>query len=201
MIIKEKIIEPTSTNELYKFYSNKDFFLRKGDILYAEIIESQDTDTSNYTETTIPIPEKIINHDEFYFNMAGERQITKSVFNRGMTTLKEIIKNISSQEAYYIGFLCPYWKNDVIYESGDKVYYNNKLYEALNTTHNVTPDISSDFSEIQPPQDVIEYWDESYNKNYRKGDKVKIGTHIYESLIEDNCWSPLQFSAAWKIIE
>jgi len=41
-------------------------------------------------------------------------------------------------------------------------------------------------------------WEE---KTYRLGDKVKYGEHIFESLINNNIWSPENFPDAWKLIE
>ena len=62
------------------------------------------------------------------------------------------------------------------------------------------PDKSVDFSEIQLPQDVVLNWDMNYEHNYNKGDRVKVGSHIYESLIENNTWSPIDFPGAWELI-
>ena len=36
---------------------------------------------------------------------------------------------------------------------------------------------------------------------YMKGDKVKYNEHIYESLIDNNIWSPDGYPAGWQLIE
>lgn len=201
MIIKEVIIAPNSSDKLYRIYSNNDFYLRKGDILYTEVIEAQENSKENYIETTIPIPEKIINSNTFYQELVGNRSITESVFYKGKEILHNILQTIPVETLYHISFLLPEWTPEKVYNSGDKVFYKNRIYEATDTVEITPPDFSSAFKKIEPPQDLIEEWDNSYSKTYRKGDKVKIGTHIYTSLIDDNIWSPLDFPAAWQLID
>lgn len=36
---------------------------------------------------------------------------------------------------------------------------------------------------------------------YQKGDKVRYNSVIYESLINNNSWSPDAYAQAWKVIE
>lgn len=200
MIIKEEYISSNSENPLWKLYSNEDFYLLKNEILYDEAIENQEADLSGYIETSIPIPEKTINANDFYNTIIGKRRITISQLNNGLLKLKDILREIPSEDAYRIKFLCPEWLYNTSYVIGDKVYYNNKLYEVITDTNGqLTPEEDNAFLEIRPPQDIIEEWDNSYSHNYRRGDKVKIGTHIYTSLIENNIWSPTEFPAAWQL--
>ena len=201
MIIKEVIIAPNSSDKLYRIYSNNDFYLRKGDILYTEVIEAQENSKENYIETTIPIPEKIINNNTFYQELVGNRSITESVFYKGKKVLYNILQATPVEQLYYISFLLPEWTAEKTYMPGDKVFYKNRIYEVKEPIEITPPDFSSAFKKIEPPQDLIEEWNSSYNKNYRKGDKVKIGHHIYESKIENNIWSPLDFPAAWQLID
>ena len=200
MIIKETYISDNSDKPLWRLYSNEDFYILKDGILYSEVIENQDADLSGYIETSAPIAEKIIDASTFYKTIIGNRRITESKLNNGLLKLKDILREISSEDAYRISFLCPEWLYNTSYVIGDKVYYENKLYEAIESSNGLLPpDEDNAFLEVKAPQDVIEEWDNSYSKLYRRGDKVKIGTHIYVSLIDNNIWSPIDFPAAWQL--
>lgn len=203
MIIKETYIHPISGEKFARIYSNRDFYIEKNNILYTEIISDFNTDLSGYTETFIPILSKIVDASMFYQQIIGNnRKITVTNFNNGLLKLKEILRNVSPEDAYRINFLYPEWIYNTKYIINDKVIYNNKMYLAISNSDGlITPDKDDAFEEIIPPQDIIEEWDTAYSKIYNIGDKVKVGSHVYKSLINNNIWSPIDFPAAWQLIE
>lgn len=203
MIIKETYTHPVSGEKFARIYSSKDFCIEKNNILYVEVISDLNTDLSGYTETFIPIPSKIVDASTFYQQIVGNnRKITIANFNNGLLKLKEILRNVSPEDAYRINFLYPEWTYNTEYITNDKVMYNNKMYVAIsNSQGETTPDKDNAFEEVIPPQDIVEEWDNAYSKTYDIGDKVKIGSHIYVSLINNNTWSPIDFPAAWQLEE
>ena len=90
---------------------------------------------------------------------------------------------------------------------GEYIQYNDKLYKVLQA-HTVqeqwTPEAApSLFAEVlvDPTGQTILEWKQPDSTNpYMKGDKVKYEGVIYESLINNNVWSPAAYPAGWKQI-
>lgn len=90
---------------------------------------------------------------------------------------------------------------------GEYIQYNDKLYKVLQA-HTVqvnwTPDAApSLFAEVltDPTGQTILEWKAPDSTNpYMTGDKVKYEGVIYESLIDNNVWSPVAYPAGWKQI-
>lgn len=109
--------------------------------------------------------------------------------------------------------LFPRWSGDgVSYAVGDRVYYNEVLYKVLQAHTSLptwTPDITASlFAKVlihkddEGEQIDIPDWEQPGATNpYMKGDKVKYEFHIYESLIDNNVWSPAAYPAGWQLIE
>lgn len=99
----------------------------------------------------------------------------------------------------------PEWSgNSVSYKAGDRVLYNGVLYKVLQahtSQSGWTPDaapslftkvLTSTTGEPLP-------WEQPESTNpYIKGDKVTYNGKIYESLIDNNVWSPDAYPAGWK---
>jgi hypothetical protein len=50
-----------------------------------------------------------------------------------------------------------------------------------------------------PEPDVIPEWEQPQSTNgYMIGDKVRYEDIVYESLIDNNTWSPRDYPAGWK---
>ena len=90
---------------------------------------------------------------------------------------------------------------------GEYIQYNDKLYKVLQAhtvQENWAPDVSpSLFAEVltDPTGQTILEWKQPDSTNpYMTGDKVKYEGVIYESLIDNNVWSPVGYPAGWKQI-
>ena len=90
---------------------------------------------------------------------------------------------------------------------GEFIQYNDKLYKVLQAhtvQENWAPDVApSLFAEVltDPTGQTILEWKQPDSTNpYMKGDKVKYEGAIYESLINQNVWSPVAYPAGWKQI-
>ena len=91
---------------------------------------------------------------------------------------------------------------------GEFIQYNDKLYKVLQAhtvQENWAPDVApSLFAEVltDPTGQTILEWKQPDSTNpYMTGDKVKYEGVIYESLIDNNVWSPTQYPSGWKLIE
>ena len=90
---------------------------------------------------------------------------------------------------------------------GEYIQYNDKLYKVLQAHKvqaNWTPeDAPSLFAEVltDPTGETILEWKQPSSTNaYMKGDKVIFEGKTYESLIDNNVWSPAAYPAGWKNI-
>ena len=100
------------------------------------------------------------------------------------------------------------WEVDITYPVGRYITHNDILYKVLiehTSQAEWTPDVSpSLFAKvlIDPSGETILDWVQPDSTNaYMTGDKVKFEGHIYESLIDNNIWSPSAYPAAWKLVE
>lgn len=148
-----------------------------------------------------------------------DRKVNMSILNtfddintkeQSLTKIGKIVANqvtddivaLSIQEFYDI------WEVGISYPVGRYITYNDILYKVL-TEHmsqaEWTPDVSpSLFAKvlIDPSGETIPEWVQPDSTNaYMTGDKVKFEEHIYESLIDNNIWSPSAYPAAWKLVE
>lgn len=101
------------------------------------------------------------------------------------------------------------WKKDTAYKFGDIVSYRGSVYRVLQShtsqsdwLPNAVPALYSLLYKGEEPQDEIPEWRQPDSTNpYMKGDKVLFEGNIYESLIDNNVWSPSAYPDGWQLIE
>lgn len=106
--------------------------------------------------------------------------------------------------------LFPAWSGDgVAYAVGDRVRYGGVLYKVLQahtSQEGWTPtDAPSLFARVLiPDPQVIPVWVQPDSTNpYMIGDKVYYPDEnglIYESVIDNNIWSPEAYPAGWRVV-
>lgn len=102
--------------------------------------------------------------------------------------------------------LFPKWQSCVEYAVGSRVQYGGVLYSVLQThtsQDSWTPDVASSlFARVLIPNpSVIPEWEQPSSTNgYKKGDRVRFEGKVYESLIDNNVWSPAAYPDGWKEI-
>lgn len=117
-------------------------------------------------------------------------------------------EELSDEDALDVAALFPTWESAV--KAGEEVpvgkrlWYDGKLWKVV-IAHipmaNWTPDTAvSLFVEVS-----IEEWPEwvrpvSAETAYMMGDRVTFEGQHYESLIDNNTWSPLEYPAGWELI-
>lgn len=118
------------------------------------------------------------------------------------------LMSISDEVAEKIPEVFPAWDgNSKEYKMGDRVQYNGVLYKVLqdNTSQSTwTPlDAPSLFAKVLTsatgePQE----WQQPDSTNgYKTGDRVIYNGKVYESLIDNNVWSPEAYPSGWQEIE
>ena len=92
------------------------------------------------------------------------------------------------------------------YKVGDKVKYEEVLYRCIQE-HNsqemgyptAAPSVWAKI--LIPDENVIPEWEQPDSTNpYMKGDKVTFEGKVYESIIDNNIWSPAAYPGGWQEI-
>lgn len=121
----------------------------------------------------------------------------------------ELSANFTDEEATAMPFSIQKWMPDKSYSVGDRVRYGEYIYRVLiahTSESSWTPEAAhSLFAKILPGQDgsdeEIGDWVQPDSTNpYMTGDKVRFNGKIYESLIDNNIWSPADYPAGWREI-
>lgn len=171
------------------------------DDLYAEVIYlGKNANLDDYEE--VP-DEKYLDkiYDELEHLFSCEESLMK---------IAKIIARQTTDDAQALDIQEFYdeWMYDIQYYKDQYVRYREVLYKIL-VDHvsqktwkpDVTPSLYAKVL-IDPTGETILDWVQPDSTNpYMVGDKVKFEDHIYESLIDNNVWSPAAYPAAWKLIE
>ena len=130
-----------------------------------------------------------------------------SLAGNDMTTAKEDyqanLASIEDEVALVIPEVFPVWSaNGVEYKKDERVTYNGILYKVI-TAHTSQkswkPDVApSLFVKVIVQEGEILEWEQPTAENaYKKGDRVRFKGKVYESLIDNNVWSPEAYPAGW----
>lgn len=122
-------------------------------------------------------------------------------------TIETLAQNLDDKNALENVELFPIWSPDSKeYEKNQKIKYNNVLYKVLQnhiSQSDWNPTAApSLFAQVIVSQDGTPLpWVQPDSTNpYSKGDKVIFNDKIYESLIDNNVWSPADYPMGWQEI-
>ena len=123
-----------------------------------------------------------------------------------LAAVKAVRTSLTDEQAVKSPAFFAAWKDDAEYSAGDVVRYGDKLYRCLQA-HTAQPAWTPDAAPslwakvLIPDPEVIPDWEQPESTNgYAKGDKVRYEGKVYESLIDNNIWSPAAYPAGWKEI-
>ncbi len=120
--------------------------------------------------------------------------------------IEQVVASLPDEDALTGVELFPRWVENKEYKIGDRISYNGVLYKCLQAhtsqatwTPTAAPSLWAKV--LIPDPDVIPDWEQPDSTNaYMKGDKVKYNGKTYESLIDNNVWSPEVYPAGWREI-
>ena len=103
------------------------------------------------------------------------------------------------------------WASGVAYSKGQVVKYNDELWEVIqdhSSQSDWTPDsVPALFKSVTAPTttdgaEIVPDFKQPTGGHdaYKKGDKVKFEGKVYESLIDNNSYSPKDYPQGWKEI-
>lgn len=120
---------------------------------------------------------------------------------------EEQVQTLSDEQALQVKSVFPEWKEGVEYVVGFKLMYLDVLYKVLQShtsQTNWTPDVSpSLFAQVIVGQngEILEWVQPDSTNPYMTGDKVMFEGKVYESVIDNNVWSPAAYPAGWQQVE
>ena len=111
---------------------------------------------------------------------------------------------LNDEDALEAPNLFPNWAADTQYEVDVRVRYDNVLYKCLqaHTSQEAWTPVAAPSlwaKVLIPDENVIPEWEQPGSTNpYMIGDKVIFEDKVYESVIDNNIWSPAAYPAGWK---
>ena len=120
-----------------------------------------------------------------------------------------LLPNLSDEQALQVPLMFPKWQAGKEYAVGDRVLYLGTLYKVLQAHTSQAgwePDIAPSLfaknlivkDEEGEQVDIPEWVQPDSTNPYMIGDKVIFGGKVYQSVIDNNVWSPSDYPQGWE---
>ena len=131
---------------------------------------------------------------EFRKRIDANLQATRKLIRVDELSEEELIEMIDLYEGYQV---------DKLYKVDDIFKYEGKLYKVIQEHTSQDNWIPSELPALylsMMPENVIPEWVQPTGGHdaYKIGDKVIYEGKVYESLIDNNTWSPIDYKEGWK---
>ena len=180
---------------------------------YSHVVYMPSADLSKFEVVKDEsVPDSLRNAIESLNTKQIEMEETQATFTQVQQSLHKVAKMVASEvtddaKALAIQEFYDDWEVGVKYEVGTYIRYEEVLYKVI-TAHTSQSDwtptsASSLFAKvlIDPTGETINEWVQPDSTNpYMTGDKVTFNGKTYESVINNNVWSPSAYPAGWKEI-
>lgn len=190
-------------NGLRILYPEYGYWLKNtttGDIYTGRIYLADNVSIDNYQE----VRNELID-ESLFISLESIRTKEESLNKIGKLVASQVTDDtiaLTISEFYDI------WEVGVTYEVGRYLQYKGVLYKVLQShtsQETWTPDAASSVYAkvlIDPTGETIPEWVQPDSTNaYMTGDKVRFEGVVYESVMDNNIWSPADYPAAWKVVE
>jgi len=161
---------------------------------------------------------KTVANDETYYELELYKQSTdEAVDNSAIKRLLQKVAepilsdeaNLTEKEIEDSKMLYKQFRVGVVYDKDStnvdekRFVYNGNLYKVIGAKHTSQADWTPEtavslYVKITPPGVIAPYEQRSAENPYMKGNKVTFEGKAYESLIDNNTWSPSAYPAGWK---
>ena len=180
---------------------------------YSHVVYMPSADLSKFEVVKDEsVPDSLRNAIESLNTKQIEMEETQATFTQVQQSLHKVAKMVASEvtddaKALAIQEFYDDWEVGVKYEVGTYIRYEEVLYKVI-TAHTSQSDwtptsASSLFAKVltDPTGETINEWVQPDSTNpYMAGDKVTFNGKTYESVINNNVWSPSAYPAGWKEI-
>ena len=172
-------------------------------------VETQDAVFVDYMDTGMYIRAM---YEVVEIEPTEEEQIIEQT-NKAMELLNinfnGLLPNLSDEQALQVPLMFPKWQAGKEYVVGDRVLYLGVLYKVLQAhtsqqgwEPDITPSLFAKNLIIKDDSgeqvDIPEWVQPDSTNPYMIGDKVKFEGKVYQSLIDNNVWSPSAYPQGWE---
>ena len=172
-------------------------------------VETQDAVFVDYIDTGMYIRAM---YEIVEIEPTEEEQIIEQT-NKAMELLNinfnGLLPNLSDEQALQVPLMFPKWQAGKEYAVGDRVLCLGVLYKVLQAHTSQAgwePDIAPSLfaknlivkDEEGEQVDIPEWVQPDSTNPYMIGDKVKFKGKVYQSLIDNNVWSPTDYPQGWE---
>ena len=172
-------------------------------------VETQDAVFVDYIDTGMYIRAM---YEIVEIEPTEEEQIIEQT-NKAMELLNinfnGLLPNLSDEQALQVPLMFPKWQANKEYVAGDRVLYLGVLYKVLQAHTSQAgwePDIAPSLfaknlivkDENGEQVDIPEFEQPDSTNPYMIGDKVIFEGKVYQSLIDNNVWSPSDYPQGWE---
>lgn len=133
--------------------------------------------------------------------------ITMEHIRQLRAVIEQAVKSLADEAAIDAPELFPRWAVGVDYAVDDRICYGEKLYkvvQAHTSQEDWIPDVTPAlFVEVAKPGEIPVWVQPTGAQDaYMTGDKVHYpdaDSPVYESLIDNNVWSPIDYTQGWEL--
>lgn len=172
-------------------------------------VETEDAVLVDYVDTGIYVKAM---YEVVKIELTEEEQLIEQT-NKAMEifniNFNDLLPDLTDEQALEMPLLFPKWQANIQYEVGYRVLYLGTLYKVIQahtSQQGWEPDITPSLfaknlivKDDDGEQVDIPEWEQPGSTNpYMKGDKVRFEGKIYQSLIDQNVWSPAAYPQGWE---
>ena len=172
-------------------------------------VETEDAVLVDYVDTGIYV--KAV-YEVVKIELTEEEQLIEQT-NKAMEifniNFNDLLPDLTDEQALEMPLLFPKWQANIQYEVGYRVLYLGTLYKVIQahtSQYGWEPDITPSLfaknlivKDDDGEQVDIPEWEQPDSTNpYMKGDKVRFEGKVYQSLIDNNVWSPAAYPQGWE---
>lgn len=171
------------------------------------ILERWEVQGNNYVQVWT-----VVNKTEAELIAEKEAEANEADQTLSVEEVKKLLRmsadSLTEAELYQFPSVYPAWKPGVAVQVNEKYQYGGKLYKVVQghtTQLDWTPDIVPALFTVYNPPEIIPVFVQPTGAHdvYMKGDKVRfpdVSSPVWESLIDNNSWSPVAYPAGWELI-
>lgn len=191
---------------IFNFNKNEELMVQYGFKEVINIVPSYDANTQIIKRNGYEETEKSITI--LYLVQEKEKTIEEQYNEQKDFALKLFAETLPDEQALQVPMLFDEFDgNGIKYKVGKKILYNGILYKVLQDhtsqttwTPDVVPSLFAKVINETISGDIPEWVQPDSTNAYMIGDKVKFEGKIYESIIDNNIWTPSSYPAGWKEI-